>query len=72
MGHKVNVIEVKDVLLMNLHSTYDTVKLSLLTQPAEPSLDVICSILTSSSLIINVPFAVKTEATEMALATSLP
>jgi hypothetical protein len=69
MGHTVDDIEVKDVILMNLHSTYDTVKLSLLTQPAEPSLDIIRSILTSLSPIIDAPFAVKTEATEMALAT---
>jgi len=69
MGHKVNDIEVKDVILMNLHSTYETVKLSLLTQPAEPSLNIIRSILTSSSPIIDAPFAVKTEATETALAT---
>ena len=54
---------------MNLHSTYETVKLSLLTQPTEPSLDVICSILTPSSSIIDAPFAVKSEGTEMALAT---
>ena len=69
MGHTVDDIEVKDVILMNLHSTYDTVKLSLLTQPAEPSLDVIHSILTLSSPIIDALFAVKTEATETALAT---
>jgi hypothetical protein len=38
-------------------------------QPTEPSLDVICTILTLSSWIINAPFAVKSEATEMELAT---
>ena len=54
---------------MNLHSIYETVKLYLLTQPTEPSLDVLHSILTSSSLIIDAPFIVKSEATEMALAT---
>jgi len=69
MGHKVDDIEVKDVILMNLHSTYETVKLSLLTQPTEPSLNVICSILTSSSPIIDALFAVQSEGTEMALAT---
>ena len=69
MGHKVDDIEVKDVILMNLHSTYETVKLSLLTQPTKPSLDVIRTILTSSSPIIDAPFSVKSEMTEIALAT---
>ena len=54
---------------MNLHSTYETVKLSLLTQPTEPSLDVICTILTLLSPIINAPFSVKSKTTDMALAT---
>ena len=65
MGHKVDDIE--DVILMNLHSTYDTIKLSLLTQPTEPSLDVICTILTSSSPIIDAPFLIKSETTETVL-----
>jgi hypothetical protein len=69
MGHEVNDIEVKDIILMNLHSAYETIKLSLFTQLTKPSLNVIRSILTSSSPIIDVPFAVKSEGTEMALAT---
>ena len=69
IGHKIEDVEVKDVILMNLHSSYETVKLSLLTQPTEPSLDVIRSILNSSSPIIDAPFAVKSESTDTALAT---
>ena len=69
IGHKIEDVEVKDVILMNLHSSYETVKLSLLTQPTEPSLDVIRSILNSSSPIIDAPFAIKSEPTDTALAT---
>ena len=54
---------------MNLHSSYETVKLSLLTQPTEPTLEVIRSILNSSSPIIDAPFAIKSEPTDTALAT---
>jgi len=44
---------------MNLHSIHETVKLYLLTQPTESSLDVLHSILTSSSLIIEMALATK-------------
>ena len=69
IGHKIEDVEVKDVILMNLHSSYETVKLSLLTQPTEPTLEVIRSILNSSSPIIDAPFAIKSEPTDTALAT---
>jgi hypothetical protein len=69
IDHKIEDVEVKDVILMNLHSSYETVKLSLLMQPTEPSLDVIRSFLNSSSSIIDAPFAVKSESTDTGLAT---
>jgi hypothetical protein len=69
IGHKIEDVEVKDVILMNLHSCYETVKPSLLMQPTEPSLDVICLILNSPSSIIDAPFMVKSESTDMVLAT---
>jgi hypothetical protein len=69
IGHKIENVEVKDIILMNLHSSYETIKLSLLTQPTELSLNVICSILNLLSPIIDVPFTVKSKSTNTALAT---
>jgi hypothetical protein len=68
MGHKIDDVEVKDVILMNLHPSYDGVKLSLITQPNEPDLATIRSILGSSSPVIDEPF-IKSEPLETALAT---
>jgi len=52
MGHKIDDVEVKDAILMNLHPSYDGVKLSFITQPNEPDLATIRSILGSSSPIL--------------------
>jgi hypothetical protein len=68
IGHKIEDVEVKDVILMNLHSSYETITLSLIMQPTKPSLDVICSILNSSSLIIDAPFTVKSKSIDIVLA----
>ena len=58
--------ELKDVLLMRLHSSYDPVRITILAQKTEPSLEDIKSILISSSTS-----DIKTEAMEDVLATRI-
>ena len=69
IGVDVDDTAVKDVILMNLDESYKDVKTSLLTQPTEPSLATVRSILGNSQLIVN-PDSVTTVKTEdTALAT---
>ena len=49
IGIDVDDASVKDIILMNLDSSYHAIKMSLRTQTIEPSLETICNILTSSA-----------------------
>lgn len=49
LGCTVSDTELKDVLLIHLHSSYDPVRITILAQKTEPSLDDIKIILTSSA-----------------------
>lgn len=66
IGQAVTEVQVKDTIIMNLHPSYDTIKVSLLTQPTEPNLATIRSILGNSSPIIDSP-AIKLEPMDTAL-----
>ena len=65
LGCKVQETETKDVLLMNLHSSYHTVRTSILTAQKEPSLAEVKSILSGSS---GSAVAIKSEPVEVAMA----
>lgn len=62
---EIDDVAAKDVILMNLHSSYSGVKTSILTQPNEPTLDSIRSILTTATSFVDPEIrpttAVKTE-----------
>lgn len=62
---KVDDTETLDVLLMNLHSSYEGIRTSILTAKDEPSLESVKSILTGSARSV---MAVKSEPTDIALA----
>jgi hypothetical protein len=62
---------IKDVILMNFDDSYGGVKTSLLTQPTEPTIDTIHSILTAASNIVHpdIPALIKLEPADIALVT---
>lgn len=70
---EVDDVAAKDVILMNLHPSYSGVKTSLLTQPNEPSLESIRSILSTTTSFVDPEIqpttTVKAEPGETALAT---
>ncbi|TFK45462.1 hypothetical protein OE88DRAFT_1649250 [Heliocybe sulcata] len=67
MGHKIEDYLVKDSIIRNLDSSFDVVRTSILTQPSEPDLTTVLSILQSSSAAMGID-SVKMEETEAALA----
>jgi uncharacterized cupin superfamily protein len=69
LGITVDDQAVKDVILMNLDESCSGVKTSLLTQPTEPTIDTICSILTAASNIVHpdIPLPIKLEPIDTAL-----
>ncbi|KZP19321.1 hypothetical protein FIBSPDRAFT_694216, partial [Athelia psychrophila] len=74
VGVEIDDVAAKDVILMNLDSSYATVKTSLLTQPSEPTLETIRTILSSSSNFVDPEISptitIKSEPGETALAAS--
>lgn len=72
VGVEIDDVAAKDVILMNLDSSYATVKTSLLTQPSEPTLETIRTILSSSSNFVDPEISptitIKSEPGETALA----
>ena len=69
IGIDVDDASVKDIILMNLDSSYHAIKMSLLTQTIEPSLETIWNILTSSAnnMVSADITLMKSEPTETAL-----
>lgn len=70
IGIKVDDDATKDVILGNLDELFKDIKTSLLTQPTEPSLDIIRSVLSTSNPLINPEANIKSEVRDIALATS--
>jgi hypothetical protein len=68
IGVMIDDITVKDVILMNLDESFHDVKMSLLTQPTEPELATVHSMLITSSPIIN-PDTMTVKLEEIALST---
>ena len=61
MGQKVEDQEFTDVLLMNLDSSFDALKTTILAQPTEPSLDTIKAILTKTTPSSDASISIKQE-----------
>ena len=66
IGVTIDDIAIKDVILMNLDESFCDVKMSHLTQPTEPELTTIRSVLTMSGPIVN-PDTTTMKSEEMAL-----
>lgn len=65
LGCKVDDVEMLDVLFMNLDSSYDTIRMSILTAKEEPLLETVKGILTGSTRSV---MLVKSEPAPVALA----
>lgn len=63
IGITIDDTAVKDVILGNLDDSFKDIRTSLLTQPTEPSLDTVRSVLSTSNPLVNV----KSESIETAL-----
>lgn len=66
LGHEPDDVETGDVLLMNLHSSFDTIRTTILTSKDEPSLSTIKSTLLGSTASADV--FIKSEPSPIALA----